>query len=81
MFETKEKRDHIKTLLKTYFHMGGLQLQVNSIDLDSLEKAYDNPEEYHHLVVRIGGYSRQFTSLQRDSQREFIDRFRREQQA
>jgi formate C-acetyltransferase len=38
-FETKELRDRIKALIKTYFELGGLQLQVNSVDIELLEKA------------------------------------------
>ncbi|MBQ7794636.1 MAG: DUF3029 family protein [Clostridia bacterium] len=78
MLETKEKRDKIKTLIKTYFELGGLQLQVNSIDIELLEKAYEKPEEYPYLIVRIGGYSRRFTKLSKNTQKEFIDRFKKE---
>ncbi len=75
MFESKEKRDKIKALVKTYFSMGGLQLQVNSVDLDILKKAYNDPENYGNIIVRIGGYSLPFVSLTKDEQREFIERF------
>lgn len=78
MLETKESRDKIKTLIKTYFQLGGLQMQVNSIDVELLEKAYERPQDYPILIVRIGGYSRPFCDLPRSVQREFIDRFRSE---
>lgn len=78
VLKTKEKRDKIKALLKTYFSLGGLQVQVNSVDVAMLEKAYDNPEEYSDLIVRIGGYSMRFTWLYKHIQREFIERFKKE---
>ena len=53
MLETKEKRDCIKSLVKTYFELGGLQLQVNSIDIKLLEDTMKEPESHGHVVVRI----------------------------
>ncbi|MBQ4110337.1 MAG: hypothetical protein IJC74_05585 [Clostridia bacterium] len=76
--ETKDRRDKIKALIRTYFEMGGLQIQVNSPDIELLEKAYDNPEAYPELVVRIGGYSCKFNSLSKNVQKEFIERFKKE---
>ncbi len=80
MLETKEKRDRIKSLVKTYFELGGLQLQVNSVDISLLERAFKDPDNHRHVVVRIGGYSRRFTELSKKAQLEFIARFRAESQ-
>lgn len=77
--ENKESRDKIKSLIKTYFRLGGLQLQVNAVDVTVLEKAYEDPAAYPDLIVRIGGYSVRFADMGKDSQREFIERFRYEQ--
>lgn len=81
MLEAKESRDKIKALIKTYFELDGLQLQVNSIDIELLEKAYRKPEDYPQLIVRIGGYSRRFTELSKNAQKEFIERFKNEKGA
>lgn len=81
LLDTKEKRDRIKALIKTYIKLGGLQLQVNSVDIELLEKAMLNPDEYRNVVVRIGGYSRRFTELSKEAQLEFIQRFRLESKA
>ena len=78
LFDSKEKRDKIKTLVKSYLQLGGLQLQVNSVDVELLEEAYDDPASHPELIVRIGGYSLRFADLNKGSQREFIDRFKRE---
>ncbi len=72
LFETKEKRDNIKTLVKTYFELGGLQLQVNSVNPELLKKAYDNPEEHRDIIVRKGGFSERFVEMPKNVQAEFI---------
>lgn len=78
MLESEGGRAAIKTLVKTYASRGGLQLQVNSVDIALLEAACEYPERYPDLLVRLGGYSVRFTSLPEDTRREFIDRFKRE---
>lgn len=75
---TKNGRNKIKALIKTYFELGGIQLQVNSIDIDLLERAYENPQDYPDLIVRIGGYSIRFSWLPKVTMREFIDRFKKD---
>lgn len=72
-------RAKIKTLIKTYFNLGGMQLQVNSIDSETLEKANLNPREYNNLIVRIGGYSVRFRDMSDSSRLELIDRIKREE--
>lgn len=72
-FETKESKDKIKNLILTYFKLGGLQLQVNSIDIDLLQKAHRQPEEYPYVIVRRGGYSVRFNELGEKSRAEFIE--------
>ncbi len=78
MFADQEKRNKIRTLVETYFELGGLQFQVNSVDPELLQKAYADPEQYRQVIVRIGGYSVRFVDLTRESQLEFIERFGRE---
>lgn len=73
---TPEQRAKIRQLILTYFDLGGLQFQVNSIDPDILQKAFDAPEQYPHLIVRIGGYSARFVELGRGTQLDLIQRFR-----
>ena len=71
-FAEKEKRDKIKQLILTYFKLGGLQLQVNSVDLALLEKANEHPEEYPQVIIRKGGYSVYFRELSRAARDNFI---------
>lgn len=74
----KENRDKFRGLLRTYFAMGGMQVQVNSVNIDLLKKAYENPEEYPHVIVRKGGFSIYFTDMLREVQKDMIDRFEME---
>lgn len=44
-------RDKIKHLILTYFDLGGMQLQVNSADIELLEKAHKEPDKYPFVIV------------------------------
>jgi formate C-acetyltransferase len=57
-----------------YFHRGGLQIQVSVMDAETLRKAYDNPQDYPNVMVRIGGYSEYFNRLSKTLQLEVIKR-------
>lgn len=79
IFERQELRDKIRSLLKAYFRNGGMQVQVNSVNLKLLKKAYDDPENYPHVIVRKGGFSIYFTDMLRCVQKDMIERFEKEQ--
>ncbi|HEY3380042.1 MAG TPA: pyruvate formate lyase family protein [Armatimonadota bacterium] len=70
-----QTRQGIQALLQTYFQLGGLQIQVNSIAAATLRQAIDTPEQYQHLTVRIAGYSARFVTLAHDVQEEMAERF------
>lgn len=74
----KELRDKFRGLLRAYFAMGGMQVQVNSVSIDLLKQAYEHPEEHPHVIVRKGGFSIYFTDLLREVQRDMIERFEME---
>ena len=80
-FETKELRDKIKALIKTYFELGGLQIQVNSVDIDLLEKAHASPNDYPFVIVRRGGYSVRFSDMSYHSRAEFIELAKKSEKA
>ena len=80
-FETKEMRDKIKALIKTYFELGGMQLQVNSIDIELLEKAHASPNDYPFVIVRRGGYSVRFRDMSYNARAEFIELAKKSEKA
>lgn len=72
MLSDNARRVKIQALIDTYFKLGGLQFQVNSADPEQLRQAYENPDAYRDLIVRLGGYSVRFVDLGRNVQEEFI---------
>ncbi len=59
---------------KEYFRKGGMEIQYNVVDTETLKKAQAEPEKYRDLVVRIAGYSAYFVELGRDLQNDIISR-------
>jgi formate C-acetyltransferase len=62
--------DHIEA----YMQMGGLQVQCNIIDRETLEAASKDPDNYRNLLVRVSGYTAYFTDLNEHMQKEIITR-------
>ena len=61
-------------LVRGYFERGGLHIQFNVIDRETLLDAQKHPERYKDLVVRVAGYSAHFTKLAKDVQDNLISR-------
>jgi formate C-acetyltransferase len=64
----------LRDVTKRYFESGGLEVQYNVADTDTLRAAQLNPQEYRDLVVRIAGYSAYFIELGKDLQNDIIAR-------
>jgi pyruvate formate-lyase/glycerol dehydratase family glycyl radical enzyme len=60
--------------VKTYFDLGGMQMQMNVVSSAVLRDAMAHPENYRNLIVRISGYNAYFTTLNREMQIELIER-------
>lgn len=69
-----KQRESFSNLIRTYFRLGGQQLQVDVVDADTLRAAQESPEQYQDLIVRVAGYSARFVDLNRAMQDEFIAR-------
>lgn len=78
IINNEENREKFIHLLRTYFDLGGMQVQVNSVDVELLKKAYAEPEKYSQVIVRKGGFSIYFTDMFRDVQKDMIERFEME---
>ena len=61
-------------LIRTYFALGGMEMQFNIVSGKVLRKAQEHPEEYRDLVVRIAGFSAYFVELYKASQDDIIRR-------
>jgi formate C-acetyltransferase len=61
-------------LIKTYFDLGGMEMQFNVVSAKTLREAQKKPEQYRDLVVRIAGFSAFFVELYKASQEDIIRR-------
>ncbi len=61
-------------LVRTYFDLGGWEVQFNVVDTDVLRDALEHPENHRNLVVRVVGYSAFFVELDRATQEDIIAR-------
>jgi formate C-acetyltransferase len=67
-------REKLIALIRTYFAMGGMEMQFNIVSSKVLRKAQEKPEDYRDLVVRIAGFSAYFVELYKASQDDIIKR-------
>jgi formate C-acetyltransferase len=61
-------------VMKTYFDLGGFQMQFSVVDQATLLDARENPEKYRDLVVRVAGYSAYFVEQSPRVQDHIIER-------
>ena len=61
-------------LIRTFFELGGFQVQFNILSAETLAEAQLHPERHRNLVVKVAGYSAQFVMLDRSLQDQIIER-------
>lgn len=69
-----EQIDNLVATLDGYFKQGAHQLNVNVLTRDTLIDAYEHPEFYPQLTIRVSGYAVNFVRLSRAHQLEVISR-------
>jgi formate C-acetyltransferase len=74
VFADDENITKVALLVRHFMEIGGHQLQINTINKDTLIDAQNRPELYRNLIVRVWGWSGYFVELDKEYQDHIIQR-------
>ena len=74
LFKNEGFAEKLIDFTETFMRNGGLHIQYNLLDAETLRKAKEYPEQYKDLIVRVAGYSAYFVLLAPEVQDEIITR-------
>ena len=66
--------EKVAHLVKFFIERGGHQMQINTINRETLLDAQAHPERHRHLIVRVWGWSGYFIELDKPYQDQIIKR-------
>lgn len=64
----------VALLIQAFARLGGQQLQLNTLNVETLRDAQRHPERHRNLVVRVWGWSGYFCELAREYQEQIMAR-------
>ncbi len=74
MFRNEESIRKVAMFVKSFFDMGGHQMQINAVNREKMLDAKKHPENYKNLIVRVWGWSGYFVELDECYQDHIIKR-------
>ena len=76
IFRNEENLEKLAMLIRSYVQLGGHQLQLNTLNKETLFDAKKHPEKHRNLIVRVWGWSGYFVELDECYQDHIINRIK-----